>query len=228
VKRFCDAVAGAGGVTSLNHYPKFDSAPPTVAFDLGSDLEIAGRMRPITEAGIDVQMRSYEKEGEFQPALIRVWPTAGREWKGATHARRPRLIDGAHRLEAAKRLGHKTIMALLVECSEDEARAMEIAANALRTELTPAEKGRQMIEWCRLNRLPVPGEDGGVAVSKAERAAPESADPHASGSRFGGYSPGAPETGKGFPVFRATGSCTVSRNTSPFLTAPRWSISSSR
>jgi hypothetical protein len=182
MKRFYDMVACADGVVLLNHCPKFKGAPSTVAFDLSSDLEIVGRIRPVTEGGIDVQMRGYEKDGGFTPILIRVWPAGGREWNGAKHARTPRLIDGAHRIEAAKRLGLKTIMALLVERSDDEAKAMEIAANVFRAELTPAEKGRQMIEWCRLHGLPVPGEDDGGALGEGERAAAESDDPQADGS----------------------------------------------
>jgi hypothetical protein len=164
-KRYYDEAANPGGVQFLNSYPKFITAPPTIAFALDRELEIVDRARSLTEAGIERQRRSYEKEGEFQPVLIRIWPTAE---KGGKHAQVPRLIDGAHRIKAAKRLALETIMALFVECSDDEAKAMEIAANAFRTELTRTESGSQMIEWCRLHGLPLPGElgaEGGTVVA---------------------------------------------------------------
>jgi hypothetical protein len=151
----------------LNHYPEFDNAPPTMAFDLSRDLEIVERMRTVTEAGINAQIRSYEKEGEFQPVLIRLWTTGAKEGKGAKHARIPRLIDGAHRIEAARRLKLETIAAWLVECTDDEAKAMEIASNTFRTDLTPAEKGQHMVEWCRLHGLPLPDESDAPAATDA-------------------------------------------------------------
>jgi hypothetical protein len=67
------------------------------------------------------------------------------------------------------------IMAIPVECSEEEAKAMEIAANLHRTELTLEESGRQMIEWCRLHGLPLPGEDD-AGDTKAAPAGGDSTD----------------------------------------------------
>jgi ParB-like nuclease family protein len=134
--------------------------PPSCAFDLERPLESDGRLREVNEEGVVALMRSYEKDGEFTPILIRVWPLGEPSTSPAVeHARTPRLIDGAHRLDAAKRLGLKTILAWMVECSDTEAETMEIAANLYRTELTPAERGQQMIVWCRLHGLPVPGDN---------------------------------------------------------------------
>jgi hypothetical protein len=90
------------------------------------ELEIFDGRRPVTQAGVDALVQSYENEGEFQPILIRVWPTAE---KGGKHAQPPRLIDGAHRYQAKKEKKAATILTLTVECDDAEAEAMEIADN---------------------------------------------------------------------------------------------------
>jgi ParB-like chromosome segregation protein Spo0J len=61
-----------------------------------------------------------------------------------------RLIAGNHRIEAAKKLGWEYIDARIVDCSDTEARLMEIAENLHRAELTVGERADQIAEWVRL------------------------------------------------------------------------------
>lgn len=56
------------------------------------------------------------------------------------------LIDGAHRLEAAKRLGLKSIPTDVVECSLDEARQQEVATNLV-AGMTPLQDAIFLAEW---------------------------------------------------------------------------------
>jgi N6-adenosine-specific RNA methylase IME4 len=53
-----------------------------------------------------------------------------------------RLIAGAHRLSAMKRLGRETIEAVVRELSELDAELAEIDENLIRFDLTPAEKAK--------------------------------------------------------------------------------------
>jgi hypothetical protein len=45
---------------------------------------------------------------------------------------------------------------------------MEIASNTFRTDLTPAEKGQHMVEWCRLHGLRLPDEYDAPTAADAE------------------------------------------------------------
>lgn len=64
------------------------------------------------------------------------------------------LIAGAHRLEAAKRLGWEQIPALCVQnWSEEQARMWEISENLHRAELTVLERDEHIAEWIRLADL---------------------------------------------------------------------------
>ncbi len=88
-----------------------------------TDLPIADitvpkdRLRPISEAKVAALMQVIE-EGLFLGAI-----TVRRS--GKTNS----LIDGAHRLEAMRRLGRETIRADVLECNASEARRLEITGN---------------------------------------------------------------------------------------------------
>jgi ParB-like chromosome segregation protein Spo0J len=60
------------------------------------------------------------------------------------------LIFGHHRLVAAKLLGWENINAIEVECSDVDAKLMEIAENLHRAELTRLQHDEQVAEWIRL------------------------------------------------------------------------------
>ncbi len=59
------------------------------------------------------------------------------------------LIDGAHRMEAARRLGMADIAALVVECRQDEARAMEASNNLGAARMTPLQTAVFVASWKR-------------------------------------------------------------------------------
>ena len=59
------------------------------------------------------------------------------------------LIDGAHRLAAAVELGHADIAALVVECRQDEARAMEASNNLGAARMTPLQTAVFVASWKR-------------------------------------------------------------------------------
>jgi ParB family transcriptional regulator, chromosome partitioning protein len=77
----------------------------------------ADRLRPISEAKVAALMQVIE-EGIFLGAV-----TVRRTGKVNT------LIDGAHRLEAMRRLGRETIRADVLDCNAGEARRLEITGN---------------------------------------------------------------------------------------------------
>lgn len=90
-----------------------------------AEIARGARLRPVSEAGVAALMASVEALGGFTDA-IRV----RREKSGFT------LLSGGHRLEAARRLGHETIRADVIECNADEAALYEIDENLARAELS--------------------------------------------------------------------------------------------
>ena len=74
-----------------------------------------------------------------------------------TVARKPRsegpgfyVIVGAHRLEAARKLGWSTIPCYVENLSATDARLWEISENLHRAELSVGERSDQIAEWVRL------------------------------------------------------------------------------
>ena len=80
------------------------------------------------------------------------------------------LIDGAHRLEAARRLGYTDIAALVHDCRADEARAME-ASNNLGADVALADGGLCRVKETRLLRDASRAQAGGVQGQSAHRKA---------------------------------------------------------
>lgn len=65
-------------------------------------------------------------------------------------AGKPHLIDGHHRLNAARDLGWPDIECEIIEADERRARMIEIAANLHRAELVELERAEAITEWVRL------------------------------------------------------------------------------
>ena len=59
------------------------------------------------------------------------------------------LIDGAHRLAAAYEMGDEDIASLVVECRQDEARAMEASNNLGAARMTPLQTAVFVASWKR-------------------------------------------------------------------------------
>jgi ParB family transcriptional regulator, chromosome partitioning protein len=97
------------------------------------------RLRPLSEPAVDALMESIRVNGLLQPIIIR-------RPLGMT----PRLVAGAHRLEAFRRLGEKLIPTVEIKCSDDEALLREIDENLIREELKPEDRRLCLLKRKRL------------------------------------------------------------------------------
>lgn len=100
--------------------------PTFTALKIGDITVPENRLRPVSEAKVTALMQVIEA-GVFLGAV-----TVRRVGTVNT------LIDGAHRLEAMKRLGRSTIAVDVLECTAAEARQMEITGN-LTAGMTPIQ-----------------------------------------------------------------------------------------
>ncbi len=96
-------------------------------------IKVGERTRFVSDQAISVLMMSYEDQGGFTTPI---------------HVRKDKdgyeLIDGAHRLEVAKRLGLDTILARVWTCSKQQARFLEVDANVSQADLTPVALARSL------------------------------------------------------------------------------------
>lgn len=100
--------------------------PTFTALEIGDITVPETRLRPVSEAKVTALMQVIEA-GVFLGAV-----TVRRVGTVNT------LIDGAHRLEAMKRLGRDTIAVDVLDCTAAEARQMEITGN-LTAGMTPIQ-----------------------------------------------------------------------------------------
>lgn len=100
-------------------------------------ITVEGRLRTVRQSCVENLMLMAEDTGITTPI----------------HVRKVRdrhvLIDGAHRLEAARLLGLPDIAALVVECRADEARAMEASNNLGAARMTPLQTAVFVASWKR-------------------------------------------------------------------------------
>ncbi len=125
---------------SVTAYPR-RSLPVQLA-----QIRVADRLRlALDEATVATIAGSMAELGLQSPVLLRPWRAAGAEgsdaW-GREDAGLFALVAGAHRLEAARRLGWAHIEALIVEGTPDEVRLIEIDENLARAELTVLDRAR--------------------------------------------------------------------------------------
>lgn len=92
-----------------------------------ADIEEGTRLRPVSQAAVTVLMQVIQEHGFTVPIVVR---------KVKTYYI---LIDGAHRLEAAKRLGMTMIPVRVYACTNVEARAMETTQNLAGASLSPLD-----------------------------------------------------------------------------------------
>jgi ParB family chromosome partitioning protein len=106
------------------------SRPEIRCIDLDDITVLPGRMRRLQPEFVDVLAESMSLLGLIQPIAVRPHRRAGFA-----------LISGWHRLEAARKLGWKTIPASIWEgLSAAEAEIKEIDDNLTPAYLSPAEK----------------------------------------------------------------------------------------
>ena len=105
-----------------------------------SEIEVESRLRPVDELGVAAILATVADCGSItDPIDVR------RVRKGKVV--RYRLIDGAHRLEAMKRLGRESISASVWEGTTLDARLMEIERNLARAEMKPIDKAVFLLEY---------------------------------------------------------------------------------
>lgn len=105
---------------------------------LGLDeIEVTGRLREVRDSFVETLILMAEDTGITTPIHVRK--------VGGKYV----LVDGAHRLEAAKQMGLDDIAALVVECRADEARAMEASNNLGAARMTPLQTAVFVASWKR-------------------------------------------------------------------------------
>src|SRR5277367_2684041 len=90
-------------------------------------IDVGNRLRPLNEAAVESLVESMKRLGQLQPISVYVS-------RDGVY-----LVTGAHRLEAAKRLGWGDIAAIIVTGDEIERELQGIAENLHRAELTRLE-----------------------------------------------------------------------------------------
>jgi len=111
-------------------------AADTVWFVPIEKIEVGKRLRPVDRIAAEGLAAVIKSEGHKDP--IEVCQLPGR---AGYH-----LVTGAHRLEAAKILGHTTIKALLVTADGADRRLREISENLWRKGLDPIDRAAFVAE----------------------------------------------------------------------------------
>lgn len=105
-----------------------------------SAIDATGRLRPVDRAHAQMIAASMNESGLIQPIVVRA-DASGNGLK---------LVVGGHRLSGAEINGWDEIAAILIECSDDEARQIEIDENLARKELTALERAEFLAERKRV------------------------------------------------------------------------------
>lgn len=123
-----------------------------------ADIVVADRLGTVQEAWVDAIATSMAESSQHTP--IRVAKAKGKKY---------RLIDGAHRIEAKRQLGEKTIRAEITKASPLEAKLEEIDTTLLRRKLTPLDRATFIAERKAVYEEMHPETKAGVAGGKARQ-----------------------------------------------------------
>lgn len=85
------------------------------------------RLRPVSAATVSALVHVIGEHGFTVPILLR-------KMRDKLH-----LIDGAHRLAAMQQLGAATIPAMIIECTSEQARALEASQNLAGASMSPLD-----------------------------------------------------------------------------------------
>ncbi len=97
-----------------------------------AEIEAGTRLRPVSEAGVATIVASVREVGQMtNPVVVRQMRRKGE----TIHV----VVDGAHRLAAAGELGWDHVPVRVFECTDDQARIMEIDGNLSGAELNPLD-----------------------------------------------------------------------------------------
>ena len=103
-------------------------------------IDASERLRPVDEAHAQLIAASMNESGLIQPIVVRA-NAAGNGLK---------LVVGGLRLRGASVLAWEEIPAIMIVCSDDEARQIEIDENLARKELTVLERAEFLAERKRV------------------------------------------------------------------------------
>jgi ParB family chromosome partitioning protein len=103
------------------------------------NIVVKRRMRAVDEEVVERLMRSIKVDGLINPITVR-------RRNGEV-----RLVSGAHRLEAFRRLGESKITCRVIPAKHGPARSIQISENLHRKDLTALEFAEHFVEWEKLN-----------------------------------------------------------------------------
>jgi ParB-like chromosome segregation protein Spo0J len=115
-------------------------------------IEAYGRLRAIKEPAVEAIAASLASIGLRTPISVRYFEERPDGFPPGETADAVVLLTGAHRLEAARRLGWERIECFVYhEGDEIDAQLWEISENLHRAELTVLERDEQVALWVKLN-----------------------------------------------------------------------------
>lgn len=120
-----------------------------------AEIDVSGRLRPVGEDQVAALVDLIEEYGFTTPVVVR------KTRAGFV------LIDGAHRIEAMRRLGHETIPVVACSCTDDEAALMEAGQN-LPGGMNALDDAVFLAAWRRAYVRKYPETAGGVAGALAK------------------------------------------------------------
>jgi N6-adenosine-specific RNA methylase IME4/ParB-like chromosome segregation protein Spo0J len=121
-------------------------------------IVVTARLRALREDVVGELQASIQQIGLLAPITIR---------RPNGRAVFPHLVSGAHRLEAARRLGWETISCCILATDKDGATLAEIDENLARGELSPAERAIHVAKRKEIYERQHPETKQGKAPGKA-------------------------------------------------------------
>ncbi|MFV0409848.1 MAG: ParB/RepB/Spo0J family partition protein [Paracoccus sp. (in: a-proteobacteria)] len=97
-----------------------------------AQIELGIRLRPVSPAGVATIVASVQEIGQIANPVVVRQSRRGGEMVFT-------VLDGAHRLAAATELGWDEVPVRVFECTDDQARIMEIDGNLSGAELNPLD-----------------------------------------------------------------------------------------
>ena len=97
-----------------------------------AQIETGSRLRPVSPAGVATIVASVKEIGQIANPVVVRQSRRGGEMVFT-------VLDGAHRLAAAAELGWDEVPVRVFECTDDQARIMEIDGNLSGAELNPLD-----------------------------------------------------------------------------------------
>ena len=141
-----------------------------------AEIRVEPRTRQLNENKVVELLESIERVGLINPISVRLITKKDEPYSAV-------LVAGNHRLQAAMRLGWKSIDVVILEGDEIDARLYEISENLHRAELSVLEQADHINEWRRLSIL----KGGGFTV--VSKSSPADDEVSQVGTPLGGNQP---------------------------------------